>query len=507
MNKEKNKPILRLKITPTGDTFLTYEKFDYLLNGELIDINVNNILYLKNSVQALYDLVNNLPDLSGVYTKDEINTLLTNYYTKTETDTLLLTKANTSDITQLNGEISDLSARLDTSATDISNNTTTITQNTTDITNLTTRVGTNETNISTNTTDIANIKTEQTTQNTNISANTTAINTLEVIVEENFSTFGEYHSTSGTLPQNNEYRPVLEVDKGFDEKYVVVDIDPEQNLFTHKTDGRIVFSAIIDNVSNLSGVEVPFSLNIYYNAELSDTQTKNIPIDFNGSGVFTGAFDVEKDSQVYFTFKCLNGDITTINTPRYFIQFSSNSLSSITSSVIVNDKATLPNSGINSDLNTISTNTIAITNNTNQINNIINTIIPTLYLPIGTIIISDTQPTYGTWELVGTLAEGQSLIGGSSSAGKVAKHLHTIATQTYNSKMSHDDLQQIAGFDGFTANGQAQKFGRGSGDSFIDGTYGAWYTNFYPEDSGTDYNNYAYGLGIGTSKNVYRRTA
>lgn len=53
-------------------------------------------------------------------------------------------------------------------------------------------------------------------------------------------------------------------------------------------------------------------------------------------------------------------------------------------------------------------------------------------VPVGTIQLGTTQPTYGTWTDLGVLAEGQTVIGGTTANGDVISHTHTLTMDAHN---------------------------------------------------------------------------
>ncbi|BDV02410.1 MAG: hypothetical protein HPAVJP_2990 [Candidatus Hepatoplasma vulgare] len=166
------------------------------------------------------------------------------------------------------------------------------------------------------------------------------------------------------------------------------------------------------------------------------------------------------------------------------------------SSMITDDSNTNPNLGINSLLN-------QIINNQNKILDLENKM-EDLKSPIGTIIISVLPPSYGVWTVLGTLEDGQAIIGGSSSNGSIISHNHqwSAGVTSFTAGLVIGIGNSINRFNTYDQTGNAKSIGSKVLLDNNDSTQTGW-TSL----TGAESKNKAYGLGIGTGMRIFRRTA
>ena len=142
-------------------------------------------------------------------------------------------------------------------------------------------------------------------------------------------------------------------------------------------------------------------------------------------------------------------------------------------------------------------------------------------LPIGTILINEVasnfNPGIGTWEIIGSLQDGQTIIGGSTDPGEVKSHTHTqnphnhIGLRDLKSGNDYDknsrgggnpDLHSVYAYNSDGSN-KDYYFPSREGES---GNSGTLYTNKVTASNNPTGGNYnkPYGLGLGT-KYVWKR--
>lgn len=121
-------------------------------------------------------------------------------------------------------------------------------------------------------------------------------------------------------------------------------------------------------------------------------------------------------------------------------------------------------------------------------------------MPIGSVVISKVAPSYGTWTDLGTIAEGQAIIGGSSSNGVVSAHKHLGGDII----AGYDDQSNWAKYGGVGTSSGYHADGKGTNDRWQP------YTDNGRTTGGTSLGsqNKAYGKGLGaTDFHLYQRTA
>lgn len=337
-----------------------------------------------------------------------------------------------------------------------------------------------------------------------IEENTNSIITLNNLIQESFETHGVYTSPQGTAT-NETIRPILTAQTPLDPEYVEVAVDPNPNQFTNLKDGKIIFSLFFSNLTNLSETEsATLTLNIYINNILVASPSGTRDPNWSGSFPIEGALTVAAGDVVYAEF-VVQGSLSVDAPIQYTINYKSADIIASPSSNILNDKIENPNLGINADLNQISTNTTNITTKANQTDldalaARVAAIENSYMLPIGTIVISTNSPTYGVWEDLGLLEEGQAIIGGSSSEGQVASHNHIWATESdwYDAGNNGSTKRVVTWLKDATGKSI------GSTDGSIEGPY---QTNAAGASTPNGPRNSAYGLGIGTSNHLWKRTS
>lgn len=122
--------------------------------------------------------------------------------------------------------------------------------------------------------------------------------------------------------------------------------------------------------------------------------------------------------------------------------------------------------------------------------------------PVGSLKLSTTAPIYGTWEDLGILAEGQAIIGGTTSNGEVSEHRHRI----FNSDTGSESINN------FPNRNASYRFGVGDDAYIIVGTDKkptAGVSSNGETTTGTTLGtaNKAYGLGVGLDMHIWKRTA
>lgn len=444
--------------------------------GDIISVNGirltsynNTASCIVNSIKITIDFVEKIQQEVSECTAADGS----NCYSKSDTDALLSSKASQNDLNELDLKVEDNTTAIQDLNTNKADNTTT------DI--LATQITTNANNIS-----ILENTTEQLA--TEIEDNTTSINTLNGLIQESFETFGSYTSPAGS-GVNETIKPTLTENLPLDSNYVEVSVSPEQNLFINKKDGKIIFTIGLSNLTNEGADVANLGLNIWYNGALLITPNIDIPIGWSGSRTITGGLEVAENSQVYVEY-VITGSLSVDAPIQYNIDYNSQTFVANPSSAIINDKTENPNLGINADLNLIYTLQNQLNSLQTQVNN--------LMLPIGSIVFSPTIPQYGTWTLLGTLAEGQTIIGGANSNGAIKSHRHRwfFSNGSYgmesNNGGNRESIKSITTFD---QSGSQMRIGDNSESVFLN--------DGYTEQIGSD-KNYPYGLGVGTM-NVYRR--
>lgn len=122
-------------------------------------------------------------------------------------------------------------------------------------------------------------------------------------------------------------------------------------------------------------------------------------------------------------------------------------------------------------------------------------------LPIGTIIISLTAPPVGTWENIGELHDGETIIGGASSHGEVKLHNHqwlrAVGLKNINGGGGARIQYGIKTYDKWN-NEISYENNSGTGGT-SDERWESW-----TGKTGGDYNR-AYGVGVGYGLFVWKR--
>lgn len=125
-------------------------------------------------------------------------------------------------------------------------------------------------------------------------------------------------------------------------------------------------------------------------------------------------------------------------------------------------------------------------------------------MPLGTIVLGTAAPTYGTWTSLGALAEGQAIIGGTTSDGAVAQHRHYMLKST-----------TTEGTNSVENEAPARGVNNGGDDDYSLRTNTSQdEANWSPTSAGHNMSgvvlgtqNKAYGLGVGLSVQLWRRDA
>jgi hypothetical protein len=214
-----------------GDTtqigYINYStEFSPTLSKINLGSNVGTQLRLLSNSIAINTLNNG--ELEYFIPQDEADIT-----TKKYVDDNLTLKANQNDIEDINDKIALNTANITSNTEQIQNNGIVLE-------NIQNEVETNTNNIATNTEDITE--------------NTTSINTLNELIKQSFETFGSYTSPSGSAT-NETIRPILSEILPLDSDYVDVAVSPEQNNFTNKKDGKIIFTISLSNLTN-EGTEI-----------------------------------------------------------------------------------------------------------------------------------------------------------------------------------------------------------------------------------------------------------
>lgn len=334
---------MKIKEAPSGETFINYDDFDYSTNGELVDINVNNIIFL-------YAILNNAnpPDTSGWYTKDEVNALFLNYYTKEEIDDTFNTYYDKFQIDMMFLNYYDIS-QIDTLFTFYY-----------------TKIEIDD--LFTDYYDIDAIDEQLDEIRDRISENTASINSINNVINANFETYGRYSITAGSLSDTDpELRFNINILIPLNSDYVSVETTP--NKFKNLKKGKLTFNIIEDGIINDEIVDLTLTLRIYKNSAILDSESKIIEAGKTISINYAGTFETNENDEVYATLQVTNGEgtLTAINDVIINIDFNSSGVvNAVKSSTIINDQSTLPNNGINPKLNQIDTNTTNIVSNKNN---------------------------------------------------------------------------------------------------------------------------------------------
>lgn len=281
--------------------------------------------------------------------------------------------------------------------------------------------------------------------------------------------------------------------------------------FTQKT-GYKQFNVFNNGTFRIS-IEAPVqqgnATSVILNAYLLDDDTNEVLDTFSKTYDFNGTNDYSQQS-ARFSHKIANINGSTITQRNFSIRTNTTNAGN---TIIV----AAPTEVAVEMLTDIGSGTIATTddvvnssnaNGTNatealnalqqQIDKILNTTIPNLQAQIverevivGGIAYQPTSPTYGTWEDLGLLEEGQAVIGGSSSDGEVKEHIHDFIQESNSIRLQSSP----AG----TENAD-------SGDNFYS-YVSAHQDNLLPINIGKTGGTYnkAYGLGVGVDIHIWKR--
>lgn len=142
--------------------------------------------------------------------------------------------------------------------------------------------------------------------------------------------------------------------------------------------------------------------------------------------------------------------------------------------------------------------------NKRYVDKLINTVVDNI-TPIGSIIMSPTKPAHGEWEDIGLLENGQSIIGGNNVInGENKKHHHKWVTHRVNSSVATGTSDRAISFiNTFDSNGddwEVDWSGKNESKDIMADT-------FWTSNDGNDDKNRAWGLGIGNTIHLWRRTA
>lgn len=315
----------------------------------------------------------------------------------------------------------------------------------------------------------------------------------------------------------------------------LADFDEETGLVQVKSKATVTtnfhFSA-----NQLSGDKVVVIVELYNVTKATVIDTALVDLDFSGaisqtSGSRFNKGDVDAGDylDVRVRMQTAGNTITiTDSALDYEVAAIQGELDSVYDYNVVSTNTTLGNLNVAADINNlvvkdteqaglITNNTTAIGTNTtaiaaleprvsanenailalqqfdNGVQGMINTMADML-TPVGTIQLGVSAPTYGTWEDLGLLQEGQAIIGGSSSDGEAKRA--KWATGSYTAQSTDQSSKHfLRGITTFDSTGASLQYGSVEGASV-----GELYTN------GGSYNK-AYGLGIGLDIHVWKRTA
>lgn len=325
--------------------YQNYEDIKYKTIGQLTYRNIANIDYLNMELETLKEGLSNLPDFSGVYTKDEIDNLLaekvdlTQYNEdKANLETLLnqvKTRLETIELDYLKEEDkTELQSNIDDNASLISDNTTDI--------------ETNRGNIEINTTDIETNKGDITSNKSTIAINKANILTLShLVIDINANYLGVITSPTGILTEGvqtdilfnnikNTYGELIEIDTS--------SITFKEDLINQK----IILRYEVEE----NGKE--FQIDLYNGEELETTQTitsDNNIIEFSYLGNY------QNGDILTFEITLLSGYLSaTLNNGYIDINGATSSSASITSDKVLNTKEDYPTNGINPELIQVNTN-------------------------------------------------------------------------------------------------------------------------------------------------------
>lgn len=349
----------RYKYIPSGLDYKSYTMEAQTDNEYIVNYNINNIQYLYNHLTIIEEWISNLPDisdLSGYYTKEEIDDLLlekvdldyltTNYYNEEDVDLLLSNKVDNETLNDyyLKTDIDNIfSSYYTIDEIDLIEN------------DLDNRINLNTTNIENN---ANNIK------------------TITDTISANFSTFGRYQIVGNEISDtSDEVRFDISEIVALDSSYVNVQLT--NNQFSNIVGGKITFNIVADGIINNDTENLTLTLRIYLNDNVVDTENKVIETNKTISINYANVLEVKENDIVYATLQITSGIgiLSSLNPVIINIDFNSvNSISAVKSSVVINDYLDLPNNGINPKLNQIDTNTSAIENNSIDITSLLNSI-------------------------------------------------------------------------------------------------------------------------------------
>lgn len=422
-------------------------------------------------------------------------------------------------------------------------------------------IGVNRENIELVGSDVQWIQAEQTLQNENITLNTSNITALTTVVEN--SSTGEFDGrTDGGIINEGVWSTIVWTQDGGN-TFTNIIYDETTGHFT-LTEDIPKLNFYISGQAENSGIGKEVLLRIWDVS--TGTQVGNIQsqtVDDFGRIVYEDKVNVSAgEYRIEISATVGGGEVSFTSGRVELLKFGEISGGTVVrSSQLINDKVDDPTSGINPDLNkidekvdedftgtsyhsrvyrfsdgravigntkTTGDNNGVVTSNllfsnsgaysisqldadNNQVqpvhtadNAIVLNYMLDMLIPIGTIQIGTTMPIHGTWELIGTLEDGQTIIGGSSSNGEVIKHNHRTLNIEYQNEYDRNERNDANKgthtVDYYDVNGDAQNasfHNSGGSKSRVDA---------YSTMVGTDDKNRAWGLGLGTV-NVYRRTA
>ncbi|BDV02411.1 MAG: hypothetical protein HPAVJP_3000 [Candidatus Hepatoplasma vulgare] len=262
---------------------------------------------------------------------------------------------------------------------------------------------------------------------------------------------------------------------------------------------------IISSVNELAFGEIPFtginlngetitewpSEGVSLTSELTDDSKTNINSGINpwkrSIDILRNDFVSLQTAKTNFLAINLNGETIT-----KWSDISSEGVS--LTSELTDNSVTNPTQGINPWKTQIDSNKNEILELKNQLED--------LKSPIGSIIISVLPPNYGVWSVLGTLEDGQTIIGGNSSDGSIISHNHqwSAGVTTFTAGLVIGIGNSINKFNTYDQTGNSKSIGSNVLIDNNDKTQTGW-TSL----TGSENKNKAYGLGIGTGMRIFRR--
>ena len=127
-------------------------------------------------------------------------------------------------------------------------------------------------------------------------------------------------------------------------------------------------------------------------------------------------------------------------------------------------------------------------------------------LPVGSIVISNVKPNYGTWEDLGELLDGQAIIGGTSdSNGELKLHNHQWTYGHKKGKVNDGKgTYPVSSVLTFDASGAELEINWGT--SWTDNDFSTENPSGWTTNKGSDDKNRAWGKGIGEGVHLWKRT-